>query len=400
MRYPTMIASTLCVLATASLGADGRGHGHGRPIDCSRRSLAEAVASADENDEIRFTGTCAGPIVIRTDGLSLEGVGTAIIDGGGEDVILVDGASGVSLSTFEVRNGGNGIVGDNGAHVTVTGLNVHDNAGTGITIQTASSAALTDVTITQNGFIGLEAHGGSSLIVHGTVNTTDNAVFGININGSSFTIDRATTVSSTGNALGIQISTNASAFLAAPSATINANNNLATGLTVVSGAQLVSFGGVINATGNGGIGVSVNSKAGLDLDAGSVLTASNNGDGLLVQTGSVMSVFNTPQNSGIPGFSTIETKNNTRTGVRVLTDARLTLVNQAKVTAQQNGTVGFTADNGAGVTLVNSTLTGNTARDLVMTFGVRADLRTLVVGTVTCDATVLVRGTSGIVCPM
>jgi len=62
-------------------------------------------------------------------------------------------------------------------------------------------------------------------------------------------------------------------------------------------------------------------------------------------------VFNTPQNSGIPGFSTIETKNNTRTGVRVLTDARLTLVNQAKVTAQQNGTVGFTADNGAGVTL-------------------------------------------------
>ena len=94
MRYPTMIASTLCVLATASLGADGRGHGRDRPIDCSRRSLAEAVASADENDEIRFTGKCAGPIVIRTDGLSLEGVGTAIIDGGGQsDVILVDGAS-------------------------------------------------------------------------------------------------------------------------------------------------------------------------------------------------------------------------------------------------------------------------------------------------------------------
>src|SRR5262245_60007128 len=98
MRYPTMIASALCVLATATLGADGRGHGHDRPLDCSRRSLADAVASADENDEIRFTGTCSGPIVITTDGLSLKGVGAAVIDGGGEDVILVDGASGVSLS--------------------------------------------------------------------------------------------------------------------------------------------------------------------------------------------------------------------------------------------------------------------------------------------------------------
>ena len=51
------------------------------------------------------------------------------------------------------------------------------------------------------------------------------------------------------------------------------------------------------------------------------------------------------------------------------------------------------------MTLVNSTLTGNTVRDLSLTFAARADLRTLTFGTVTCDATVLVRGTSGIVCP-
>jgi len=61
--------------------------------------------------------------------------------------------------------------------------------------------------------------------------------------------------------------------------------------------------------------------------------------------------------------------------------------------------VAFRADNGVGVTLVNSTITGNTTRDIQLTFGARVDLQTLTFGTYTCDATVLVRGTSGIVCP-
>jgi hypothetical protein len=223
-------------------------------------------------------------------------------------------------------------------------------------------------------------------------------VFGINVNGSAMTISQAT-VSATGNVLGVQIGTNANAFLADPASTINANNNLATGLTIVSGSELVSFGATINATGNAGVGVSVSSRSGLDLDAGSKLNLVANGDGLLVQTNSVMSVFNTPQFSGVPGFSTIDARNNTRTGVRVLSDARLTLVNQARLTSTVNGTVGFTADNGAGVTLVNSTVTGNTVADIQMSFGTRADLRTMAFGNATCDATVLVRGTSGITCP-
>jgi hypothetical protein len=110
-------------------------------------------------------------------------------------------------------------------------------------------------------------------------------------------------------------------------------------------------------------------------------------------------VFNTPQFSGAPGFSTINATNNARSGVRVLSDAVLTLVNQARVNSTQNGTVGFIADNGSGVTLVNSTITGNSVSDIQLSFGARADLRTLTFGTYTCDLTVLVRGTTPIVCP-
>jgi hypothetical protein len=336
--------------------------------------------------------------VIRTEGITLQGVDEAVIDGGGQDAVTVAGAGRVSLNGFEVRNGLNGIVAVNGAHLSLASVNVHNNLASGISVQTGSSAVLAEVTTAQNGLHGLDVHSGSAVTVNGALNATANRVFGINVNGSSMTLSQAT-VSATGNALGIQVATNANAFLADADSVINANNNLATGLTIVSGAHLVSFGGTINASANPGVGVSVNSKAGLDLDAASTLNTSNNGDGLLVQQNSVMTVFNTPQFSGAPGFSTVNANNNTRTGVRVLTDAVLTLVNQARIISNQNGTTGFVADNGAGITLVNSTITGNTAVDIQLTFGVRADLRTLVFGTYSCDATVLVRGNSTIVCP-
>ena len=111
-----------------------------------------------------------------------------------------------------------------------------------------------------------------------------------------------------------------------------------------------------------------------------------------------MTVFNTLQFSGVPGFSTVNVNNNTGSGVLVQNGAVLTLTNQARVNSNQN-LLGFVGDNGAGITLVNSTITGN-GTDIQLTFGIRADLRTLAFGTYTCDATVLVRGTSGITCPL
>jgi hypothetical protein len=223
-------------------------------------------------------------------------------------------------------------------------------------------------------------------------------VFGINVNASSITFSQAI-VTASGNALGIQIATNASAFLNDPATVINATDNRSTGLTVVSGAHMVSFGGTINASGNPVNGVSVNSKGGLDLDAGTTLNSFNNGDGVVIQQNSVMTVFNLPQFSGAPGFSAINAHHNLGSGVRVLSGATLTLSNQAMITSNQNGRVGLVADNGGGATVVNSTITDNAVRDVQLTFGARADLQTLVFGTATCDATVLVRGTSGIVCP-
>src|SRR5947208_2679761 len=80
-------------------------------VDCAHRSLASAISTGDAQKTIRFTGICSGPILISTDGLSLTGVGTAIIDGGKQDAVTVAGVHAVSLSNIEVRNGLNGIIG-------------------------------------------------------------------------------------------------------------------------------------------------------------------------------------------------------------------------------------------------------------------------------------------------
>ena len=367
------------------------------PLDCGKKSLAAAVSEASDKS-IAFTGTCAGPVVIRSDGLSLTGVGAAIIDGGGQDAVTVAGAHGVSLANVEVRNGANGIVGTDGAHLSLTNVTARDNRASGISLRTASSATLSGVTASRNGLHGLTVETGSAATVGGTFTASGNRVFGVNVNGSSLTFSRAKATLS-GNALGMQVGTGANAFIGDPSTVLDVTDNLATGLTIVSGAHMVSFGGAINASGNPVNGVSLNSKAGLDLDAGSTLDCGHNGDGLLVQQGSELTAFNIPQFSGVPGFSAVNCHDNAGDGIIVRNASILRVSNQARVISVDNGASGLVADDGAGVILVNSTLTGNPVKDIELAFGSRADLRTSTFGTAACDATVLVRGTSGIACP-
>jgi len=53
--------------------------------------------------------------------------------------------------------------------------------------------------------------------------------------------------------------------------------------------------------------------------------ASKRHDGVVLQEASVMTVFNNPQFSGVAGFSTINSHNNTGSGLRVLSGSTLTL---------------------------------------------------------------------------
>jgi len=99
MRLPMVLLLSCVTLVGGRASADND------VLDCGHKSLADAVKNAAANQTIRFTGVCAGPIVIRRNGLALKGVGTAAIDGGGRDALTVTGASRATLTNFEVRNG-------------------------------------------------------------------------------------------------------------------------------------------------------------------------------------------------------------------------------------------------------------------------------------------------------
>ena len=156
-----------CVLAAAiAARADSDS------VDCSKKSLADAVANVTvANHVLSFTGVCVGPIVIAIDGLTLQGVGTAIIDGGGHDAVTITGASRVALAGLEVTNGMTGIVAREGAHVSLTGVSVHDNAGSGVVLQTASTAVMSGALLINNGRTGLSADNGAGITVESSTIT-------------------------------------------------------------------------------------------------------------------------------------------------------------------------------------------------------------------------------------
>jgi hypothetical protein len=145
-------------------------------LDCGKKSLADAVRNINaKNLTINFTGVCAGPILITTDGVTLKGVGTAIIDGGGTDAVTIQGASNVSLADLQVTNGAIGVAVQDGAHVALTGVNIHDNSGDGIRLQRTSSIVLSDIVVGHNGRVGLLADDAVGITAKGAT-LTNNAV--------------------------------------------------------------------------------------------------------------------------------------------------------------------------------------------------------------------------------
>jgi len=397
------VASMLC-LAT-SLSAQFRPNIN---VNCTRgESLATVAANAFPNMVINVKGTCAGPISLTASGVQLRAIGTAGIGGGGKDAVTVTGAQGVILSGLSITGGKNGLVAQNGAQVTLAGDTVSGNTLSGIVALGNSSIAVTGGSSQNNGVHGLDIEATSALIVTGTYSITGNGVFGININnGSSMTLTAAN-LTVTQNTLGIQFGTNASGFLDGQS-TLLANQNFSDGITIVSGSHVVDFGGTIQTVANAIHGISLNAKAGLDLDAGSQVTSDfNQGDGVHLEQNSELTIFNNPNFSGNPNATLLTVQSNVGNGIDLLTGSRVLDDNFAAILAQQNGLAGITADDGSSVSFgqtipvssVTSFIVSNNP-DVRLTFGSHLTSSSNdAFGTVTCDATSLIRGPGALTCP-
>jgi hypothetical protein len=377
-------------------------------VNCARNDfLAAAVANALPNTLINIKGTCAGPITVTANGLQLNAVGAAAINGNGKDAVTITGAQRVTLSGLTITGGNNGVVARQGAQVTLQNDSVSANSLSGIVALASSSITVTGGSSQGNSVHGLDIEATSALVVTGSYSISGNGVFGININnGSSLTLTAAN-LNVTQNTLGIQLGTNASGFLDGQS-TLIANQNFSDGITIVSGSHVVDFGGTIQTVSNGIHGISLNSKAGLDLDAGSQVTSNSNmGDGVHLEQESELTVFNNPNFSGVATATLLTASGNSGSGISAQTGSHVLDDNYAAIVAQQNLIFGIFADDGSSVSFgqtitvsgVTSFITQNT-RDLQLTFGSRfSSVSNVVFTTYVCDATVFIRGASGVTCP-
>jgi len=403
-RLYLAFATSLLVVTVPALGQF-------RPtvtVNCMRgESLVTVAANALPNMLINLKGTCAGPVSITADGVQLNGGGTAAINGGGKDAVTVTGAQRVSLVGLTITGGNNGVVAQNGAQMTLQNDTVSANSLSGIVALANSSITVTGGSSQANAVHGLDIEATSALVVAGSYSISGNGVFGINVNnGSSITLTAAH-LSVTQNTLGIQLGTNAAGFLDGQSVLL-ANENVSDGITIVSGSHVVDFGGIIQTILNGIHGISLNSKGGLDLDAGSQVTsAANLGDGVHLEQESELTVFNNPNFSGNPSPTLLTVEENQSNGINVLTGSHVLDDNYAAIIAERNTMAGIAADDGSAVSFgqtipvsgVNSFIATN-GTDILLTFGARfTSIANDSFVSVKCDATVLIRGPSGVTCP-
>lgn len=377
-------------------------------VDCSHgQSLQTAVTFALPGSTIAVKGNCMGPISIITPGLTIDGGGTAAILGAGRDAVTINGAARVTLTGIAVRSGNNGVVAENGAGVTLLNVTISANAFTGVLAQANSAATLSGGSSSGNGLYGIDVESTSSLNIRGAYASTGNGVFGLQVNNGSSVNLAGGSLAASSNAVGVQLGTGSAGFLDGASS-LSASNNFAIGLTMVSGSHMVDFGGTISANGNGLQGIALDSKSGLDLDAGAQAQANGNGgDGVHLEALSVMTIFNTPQFSGSSATTTLTAHGNQGNGVNLLANSAIFDTNYAALQVSGNNAAGIALDDGSSINFaqtvpvngVQTSVTGNHP-DLRMMFASRATtLSNDTVGTVSCDATSLLRGALAITCP-
>ena len=368
MTFATMV---MVVLAGPAGADDGT-----KRVHCERgQSLAKALENARPGDTFLLSGTCHERVTIAVDRITLDGQGSAVIHGGGggpaefSAVVTIKSASGVTIKGLTVSDGpGEGILARGGASFTLQAAQVHGNAFTGVSVGGNSTAEVIDANIHHNG-LGVDVYTGSSLILKGTIAIMHNSGNGVDINGE--------------------------AVLEIRGAHVQASDNKGTGIVVGSGQLAIfnltsSVGSSVNASHNDFAGILVAASR-LTAYPPCTITVADNFIGLIAAS-SVVAVVNgsaefVAENNAI-GLSFVQNANGIFQG--------------GPLTVRNNKRVGLLAD-GAGTLIVESDPAKPPSRieqngtDVDLRFGTRATFQGVTIGSITCDATVLSRGTT--VCP-
>ena len=256
-------------IAAAQVSAD---------VDCgSGNTLARALREAQPGDTLRIAGTCPEFVTITTDRLTLDGLGSAILDAGGQGAaaINIEGAQGVVIRELTVRNSANGILIQRAAAVTLDNVTSEDNGVAGFQIDENATVRMNNSTSQRNGDNGMSVRRSANVTMEGSINISNNGFHGMSIFDAASVVLSNAIATITGNAnIGIfassvsaisiqvesEVSVNSNAnngILVADSSSLrlNSNSSIVTdqngnnGLVVLNASSVTSFG-MISATGN------------------------------------------------------------------------------------------------------------------------------------------------------
>lgn len=335
-------------------------------VDCNvGQSVQEALRVVPAGSTIQLSGTCNEAITITTDDVTLDGQGSAVIDGEGleADAVTVDAARNVVITGLTVRNGDRGIFVFNDAVLAIRDSVVEGSDSHAIEVIHAK-VDVTNHVSRNNGRAGLIVNRNSHLtLTDGTLE---------------------------GNLTGLVVYSNASARLRGDN--VMTGNDIQ-GFTIGLGAVVFAIGANVESTGNGADGLLVQHGGRLELIGGSVQVAENGGNGILLEH-EATAIF------GIPGFGaegSVTSENNEGHGVSVTGGSRSIISTAMPVTSLNNAGDGLHVDGGSSVDATASTFQDNEGTDVAFAFASLGTLTENTIGTIACDDTVHVRGDS--TCP-
>ncbi|MGH2521735.1 MAG: right-handed parallel beta-helix repeat-containing protein [Anaerolineales bacterium] len=373
-------------------------------VNCDKGgTLAKALAKARPGMTIQITGTCHEAVTITTDRLTLDGGGTAILDGGGQQAaVTIQDAQEVTLQGLTIRNGNpRGVFARLGVTMTLRNVIV-EQCMLGVEMDGAQAQVI-DSTLQQHSLAGFVALHTSTLEILGNVVIHNNG-FGLVIASGSAAFlpfaGQATLTAHDNGRDGVLIAAGSALNLQGTEDSLIAHHNGGSGLLVAPNSSvLIVFGGTLDLHDNQVHGLFLAASSALSASDGAIKANANGQDGIHVEQNAAFGVANF---LGLtPLFPSVETQHNGRHGLSASIASAIG-VSQATLTSQQNAGTGLFADDGSTVTLVGSpgtpiTLMQNGGGDVVLSFAARATLAGSTIGAIACDATALSRGTT--VCP-
>ena len=241
--------------------AGGSGGGATQSVDCDAGETVQGkIDEAEPGDTIMITGTCHEAVVVDKDDITLDGGGTAVIDGIDSDAaaIYVDGRQNVTIKGLTVQNG-------------LYGIKLVESAAAWLVDVTARGSRLKSRHDSGDGIVAVNA---SSVVLAGTVVADDNARNGLGVyrTSSAIVIGNWSIEEESLGPASLQVSGNGDhgisvtegSALTAGSAH-GANTTIRTrnakkynGISIENGASLVMYGGSsLESTGNKGAGLAV-----------------------------------------------------------------------------------------------------------------------------------------------